>query len=55
MSIQTLQSHKEVIALDADDHLLRPASIHPSVSEMRLFQMRADRVPTRSLRIACAA
>ena len=54
MNMQTRQSHKEVIALDADDHLQRPMTIQSSVSEERLFQMQADRIPMRSLLAACA-
>lgn len=42
----TIQS-KEVIALDADDHLLRPMFIPLTVSEMRLFQVQVNRVPAR--------
>ena len=37
----TLQT-KEVIALDADDHLVRPTLIRFNVSELRMFQTQVD-------------
>ena len=43
------QAGEEVIALDADDHLLRPVLIRINFSESRLFQMQVDCVPARRL------
>ena len=54
MSTHPAQSEKEVIALDADDHLPRPICIHLKLSDWRLLrikpvqQMQLDRVRTRN-------
>ncbi len=45
MNVHSTLYTKEVIALDADDHLVRPTLIYLSVSEVRLPQMRVDLVP----------
>jgi hypothetical protein len=42
MDMNIKQAGKEVIALDADDHLLRPVLIRFNFSELRLFQMQVD-------------
>jgi hypothetical protein len=55
MNAYPVQASKEVIALDADDHLLRPTSILLYVSDMRLSLVKVDRFQTRSLLISCAA
>ena len=50
MSTHFAQSEKEVIALDADDHLPRPMLIHLRFSDLRLLrlqQMQVDRVQAR--------
>ena len=44
-----MQQEKEVIALDADDHLLRPILIRATVSELRLASVPVDCVRTRRL------
>ncbi len=47
------QSRKEVIALDADDHLLRPIFMNSRYSDLRLLriepaqQMQVDRIQAR--------
>ena len=40
---------KEVTALDADVPLLRPSLIRFHLSELRLFQVKADRLRARHL------
>ncbi len=55
MSTYLVQHGKEVIALDADDHLARPMLIRSEFSEMRLSQVQVDRLPTRNLLVHCAA
>jgi len=42
MNMNLKQAGKEVIALDADDHLLRPVLIRFKFSELRLFHMQVD-------------
>jgi hypothetical protein len=49
MFTNLMQMAKEVIALDADDHLLRPTLILSDLSEMRQLQVKVDRVPALSL------
>ena len=49
MCTNLMQVSKEVIALDADDHLPRPTLILSDLSEMRQFQVKVDRVPAFSL------
>ncbi len=49
MNINLKQDGKEVIALDADDHLLRPVLIRFNFSELRLFLMQVDCVRVRRL------
>jgi hypothetical protein len=51
------KSGKEVIALDADDHLARPTIYHLDFSELRLVPLQVDRLGVRPcLRVAlCAA
>jgi hypothetical protein len=49
MNMNLLQHEKEVIALDADDHLLRPLMIRLTISELQLMHVRVDRVRTRRL------
>jgi hypothetical protein len=44
MNMNLIRHEKDVIALDADDHLLRPTLIRLTVSELRLLQVRVDRV-----------
>ena len=44
-----MQTLKEVIALDADDHLLRPTLILSDLSEMRQPPAKVDRVPAHGL------
>lgn len=47
---------KEVIALDADDHLMRPVLFLFDFSDLRLFQVRVDRLKMRGrLPALCAA
>lgn len=41
------QEEKELIALDADDHLPRPLSIPLTVSEMQWFSAPGDHVAAR--------
>ncbi len=48
------QQGKEVIALDADDHLA-PCLIRFDLSEQRLPWVLMDRLPTRNLLCLCAA
>ena len=55
MFIYLMQQGKEVIALDADDHLVRPVSIHSDYSDTRLSRVLVDRLPTRNLLCSCAA
>ncbi len=55
MCTHLVQTGKEVIALDADDHLARPISIRFDYSNVRLTQVLADRLPTRNLLCLCAA
>jgi hypothetical protein len=55
MNINLENHEKEVIALDADDHLLRPHSFRLIVSEFRLLQVRVDCVRMRRLPGFCAA
>jgi hypothetical protein len=50
-----MQQGKEVIALDADDHLARPTLIPFKFSEMQLCRSLVDLVPTRNLLCLCAA
>lgn len=53
MRTHSEQSGKEVIALDADDHLSRSMYVHFGFSDLRLLrikpvlQMQVDRVPVR--------
>lgn len=47
MNIIQSQPQKEVMAVDADDHLWRPLLIRFNVSEMRLSQLQVDCVPAR--------
>ena len=49
MNTSHITQSKEVIALDADDHLLRPTLNYLIISEVRLFQLEVNRVPTRHL------
>jgi hypothetical protein len=49
MNINLMQNGKEVIALDADDHLLRPVMIRLNFSELRLFPMQVDCVRMRCI------
>ncbi len=49
-----VQHAKEVIALDADDHLA-PCLIRFDFSEQRLPWVLVDRLPTRNLLCLCAA
>ena len=55
MSTYLVQHGKEVIALDADDHLARPILIRFMFSETRHSQVQVDRLPTRNPLIHCAA
>ncbi len=55
MFIHLMQQGKEVIALDADDHLVRPLSIRSDCSDSRLSRVLVDRLPTRNLLCTCAA
>ncbi len=55
MFTHLMQQGKEVIALDADDHLARPISIRFDYSELRLSRVLVDRLPTRNLLCLCAA
>jgi hypothetical protein len=55
MNMNLLQHEKEVIALDADDHLLRPILIRLTVSELRLLQVQVDCARKRRLLVFCAA
>jgi hypothetical protein len=55
MNMDLIKHEKEVIALDADDHLLRPLLIRLIVSELRLSQVRVDRVRMRRLPGFCTA
>ncbi len=55
MYIHFMQQGKEVIALDADDHLVRPISIRVDYSDLRLSRVLVDRLPTRNLLCLCAA
>ncbi len=50
----TLQG-KEVIALDADDHLAPSVLMRFDVSELRLPWVHVDRLPSRNLLLLCAA
>jgi hypothetical protein len=50
-----VQNEKEVMALDADDHLLRPILIRLIISEMRLFPVQVDCVRARRLLMFRAA
>lgn len=50
-----MQQEKEVIALDADDHLLRPILIRSIVSELRLTPAPVDCVQPRRLLLFFAA
>ena len=54
MCSHLMQQGKEVIALDADDHLARPIMIHVVFSEMRLSRVQVDCLPTRNLLVLCA-
>ncbi len=53
MGTHSVQAGKEVIALDADDHLPRPTFIHLGFSDLRLLrikpvqQKQVDRVQAR--------
>ena len=49
------QAEMEVIALDADDHLLRLVLICLNLSDLGLFPVRVDRVRTRRLLMFPAA
>ena len=51
MLVHLVQTLKEVIALDADDHLLRPTLILSDLSEMRQLPVKVDRVPARRLAV----
>ena len=55
MCTHLIQHGKEVIALDADDHLARPILIQFVFSELRLSRVQVDRLPTRNLLYLCAA
>jgi hypothetical protein len=55
MNTNLIQTGMEVMALDADDHLVRPMLIRFSVSELRLFPVRVDCVRTRRLLLFHAA
>ena len=55
MSTYLVQYGKEVIALDADDHLARPILIRFEFSELRLSQVQVDRLPMHSFVYHCAA
>ncbi len=55
MYTHLMQQGKEVIALDADDHLVRPISIRFDYSDLRLSRVLVDRLPTRNLLCLCAA
>ena len=44
-----VQNGMEVIALDADDHLLRPRLIHLNLSDLRLFTGPVDHDRARRL------
>ena len=55
MSTYFVQHGKEVIALDADDHLARPILIRFVFFEMGLSHVQVDRLPTRNLLVRCAA
>jgi hypothetical protein len=50
-----MQQGKEVIALDADDHLARPILILLPFSEKQQTRVQMDRLPTRNLLFLCAA
>jgi hypothetical protein len=47
MNIIQSQPKKEVMAVDADDHLCRPLLIRFNFSEMRLSRLQVNYVPTR--------
>jgi len=49
------QLGKEVIALDADDHLARPILICLKLSEVQLARVNVHRLPKRNLLCLCAA
>ncbi len=54
MRTHYMQMKKEVMALDADDHLPRPISILLDYSDMRLSQVQVDRFQSRNLLCLCA-
>ena len=47
MIIIQSQPQKEVMAVDADDHLSRPFMFRFNFSEMRMSQMQVNCIPTR--------
>jgi len=47
MIIIQSQPQKEVMAVDADDHLSRPFMFRFNFSEMRFSQMQPNCIPTR--------
>jgi hypothetical protein len=47
MIIIQSQPQKEVMAVDADDHLCRPFIFRFNFSEMRLSQVQVNYIPTR--------
>jgi hypothetical protein len=49
------QNGMEVMALDADDHLVRPVLNRLNLSESQLFQVLVDRLRTRRLLMFRAA
>jgi hypothetical protein len=55
MNMNLMHDGKEVIALDADDHLGRPMLIRVNVSELRLFPLRVVCVQTRRLLLSHTA
>jgi hypothetical protein len=55
MNMDLIHYEKEVIALDADDHLVRPVLIRLTISERRLLQVQVDCVQSRRLPDMCAA
>ena len=55
MNINLIHHEKEVSALDADDHLLRPILIRFNISGLRLSQVRVDRFRLRSHLDICSA
>jgi len=55
MNMDLIHYEKEVIALDADDHLVRPVLIRLTTSERRLLQVQVDCVQSRRLPDMCAA